>query len=124
MTYVSDENKSYKLQKVLRLTLISESAFCTKSLSLSILHFMVTSCPTRSPLEGRGRKPTARKGSSTGRCRTRALRKSKSFAAPLGLGSLAVGAWAPLLLLPEIPYLILTILSVLDASALMVIIVD
>nr|GMC92403.1 hypothetical protein Iba_chr05aCG10720 [Ipomoea batatas] len=33
---------------------------------------MVTSCPTRRPLE-RGRKPTAKQGSSTGFCKTREL---------------------------------------------------
>ena len=94
------------------LTFCLETPSSFKSFNLSTLHCILTSCPTLSPSEGRGRKPTARHGSSTGLCKVIALLKINSCLAPsTPVDSFMAGGWAPIVLSPEIPYLIFTMLS-------------
>lgn len=92
--------------------MFSDTALSSEYFNLSTLHFMVTSCPTLRPLEGRGRKPTARQGSSTGLCKPTAhlnVKCSVAFSVPLGCK--ATGLCAPTFLLPKILYFIFNILS-------------
>ena len=94
------------------LTLCLETPSLSKSFNLSTLHCILTSCPTLRPSEGRGRKPTARQGSSTGLCKVIALLKINScLASSTPIDSFMTGGWAPIVLLPEIPYLIFNMLS-------------
>ena len=104
-------------QKVKLRTRSSESSSLPESFNLSTLQFMVTSCPTRRPFEGRGRKPTAKQGSSTGLCKTRALLKVKGSVSLSGpVSSLVTGLWAPRFLSPDIVYLIFNTLIGSDSS--------
>lgn len=94
------------------LTFCSEISFSFQSFNLSTLHCILTSCPTLRPSEGRGRKPTARLGSSTGLCKIIALLKINSCLAPsTSIDSFIKGGWAPIVLSPETPYLIFNMLS-------------
>lgn len=97
---------------LLGLTFCSEIFLTSKSFNLSTLHCILTSCPTLRPSEGRGRKPTARHGSSTGLCKVIALLKINSCPAPSTPVDLFMkGGWAPIVLSPEIPYFIFNMLS-------------
>lgn len=97
---------------LLGLTFCSEISFSAKSFNLSTLHCILTSCPTLRPSGGRGRKPTARHGSSTGLCKVIALLKINSCPEPsTPVDSFMKGEWAPIVLSPEIPYLIFNMLS-------------
>lgn len=90
------------------LTLDRVDELFSGSFNLSTLHFILTSCPTLKQSEENGRNPTARQGSSTGRCKIIVLLK---WSSPCSAGFTGTGVCAPTARSPDIPYLIFNILS-------------
>lgn len=80
----------------------------------SILHLTLTSWPTLRQSDEKGKNPTATQGSRTGLCNASAtLNTISSEPSPLA----RIGAWAPTVLFPDIPYFKFSILSCCGVSS-------
>jgi len=82
--------------------------------SLSTLHLILTNCPTLRQSVENGRNPTARHGSRTGRFSLNAILNKSSSESP---GWTGTGECAPVVLSPDIPYLIFSMLSAFSTSS-------
>jgi hypothetical protein len=83
--------------------------------SLSTLHLILTNCPTLRQSVENGRNPTARHGSRTGRFSLSAILNRSSSESP---GWTGAGECAPVVLSPDIPYLIFSMLSTFSTSSI------
>jgi hypothetical protein len=94
----------------------SDSGFFNRS----ILHLTLTSWPTLRQSDEKGKNPTATHGSSTGLCNASATLNTIS---PESSSLSMMGAWAPTVLFPDIPYFKFSMLSCCVASSANVILI-